>query len=263
MLFRSIGAARREAARALADLWLGWLAATRTQELLKEQVSFAEANYAAVEKRKRAGDASALDLNIAQADLTDVRRQASQVDSNVAKARAKLRVRFPNAPLEPVALADPEGPMWTEAQWRERIVAQAAPLRIAAGQVRKAELSASRANADKVPDPTLGVFTSLVVKKDGRREAWNREKLMGGLMKAVEKRPVPLPRLDAIVDQIESRLQECADREIETRVIGERVMESLKDLDKVAYVRFASVYRRFEDVNEFLAELKGLIDTRK
>ena len=103
----------------------------------------------------------------------------------------------------------------------------------------------------------------MVVKKDGRREAWNREKLMGGLMKAVEKRPVPLPRLDAIVDQIESRLQECADREIETRVIGERVMESLKDLDKVAYVRFASVYRRFEDVNEFLAELKGLIDTRK
>ena len=166
-----IGAARREAARGLAELWLGWLAATRTQELLKEQVSFAEANYAAVEKRKRAGDASALDLNIAQADLTDVRRQASQAESNAAKARAKLRVRFPDAPLELVALADPEGPMWTEAQWRERIVAQAAPLRIAAGQVRKAELSASRANADKVPDPTLGVFTS--------SEAFRSERVVG------------------------------------------------------------------------------------
>ena len=74
---------------------------------------------------------------------------------------------------------------------------------------------------------------------------------------------MPLPRLDAIVDEIESLLQESPEREIETRAIGERVMERLRELDKVAYVRFASVYRQFEDVDEFLAELKGLIDTRK
>ena len=159
-----IGMARHEVARDLADLWLGWLAATRTQDLLKEQVSFAEANAAAVEKRKRAGDASVLDLNVAQADLTEERRQASQVETNAAKARAKLRLRFVDAPrhmpTEPVPLADPADPMWTEVQWRERILAEAAVLRLAAAQVRKAELSASRANADKLPDPTLGVFTS-------------------------------------------------------------------------------------------------------
>lgn len=103
----------------------------------------------------------------------------------------------------------------------------------------------------------------MVVKKDGTREPFSREKLMAGLLKAVEKRPVALPRLDAIVEEIETLLQESTDREIETRAIGERVMERLRELDKVAYVRFASVYRQFRDVDEFLAELKGLIDTRK
>ena len=102
----------------------------------------------------------------------------------------------------------------------------------------------------------------MVVKKDGRREPFNREKLMGGLLKAVEKRPVPLTRLDTIVEGIETLLQESAEREIETRMIGERVMEKLRELDKVAYVRFASVYRQFEDVEEFLNELKGLIDRK-
>lgn len=166
-----IGVARHEAARGLADLWLGWLAAARTQDILKAQVSFAEANLVAVDKRKRAGDASGLALNIAQAELIEVRRQASQADSNVAKARAKLRVRFPDAQTEPVPLADPADPVWTEAQWRERIVAEAAVLRVAAGQLRKAELSASRANADKLPDPTLGVYTS--------SEAFRNERVVG------------------------------------------------------------------------------------
>ena len=103
----------------------------------------------------------------------------------------------------------------------------------------------------------------MVVKKDGTRDPFSREKLMAGLLKAVEKRPVALPRLDAIVEEIETLLQDSTDREIETRAIGERVMERLRELDKVAYVRFASVYRQFRDVDEFLAELKGLIDTRK
>ena len=155
-----IGEARHEAARALADLWLGWLAAGRAKELLQDQLSFAEANLAAVDKRKRAGDASMLELNVASADLTEVRRQASQAESNLVKARAKLRVRFPDAPLGPVALADPADPMWPEARWRERIVAEADPLKVTEGQVRKAELMASRTRADKVPDPTLGVYTA-------------------------------------------------------------------------------------------------------
>jgi len=102
----------------------------------------------------------------------------------------------------------------------------------------------------------------MVVKKDGRREAFSREKLMGGLMRAVEKRPVPLTRLEAIVDEIEGLVQESPDREIETRVIGERVMERLRELDKVAYVRFASVYRQFDDVDEFMNELRRLMERK-
>ena len=103
----------------------------------------------------------------------------------------------------------------------------------------------------------------MVVKKDGRRENFSRDKLMGGLQRAVDKRTVTPERLDAIVDEVETLLQESAEREIETRVIGEIVMERLKELDKVAYVRFASVYRQFEDVNEFMAELNRLMETRK
>ncbi len=165
-----VGEVRHEAARALADFWLGWLAAGRAYELFKEQLSFAAANLRAVEVRKRAGDASALDLSIAQTDLFDVQRQASQAGSNLAKARAKLRVRFPEAPLDvpPNELADPTDPDRHEAQWRERIVAEADPLKIADGQVRKAELSASRAKADRIPDPTIGVYTASEVFRNER-----------------------------------------------------------------------------------------------
>jgi len=103
----------------------------------------------------------------------------------------------------------------------------------------------------------------LVVKKDGRREAFDRGKLMAGLHRACEKRPVSAKALSALVDEIEQMVQDSPDREIEARVIGERVMERLKELDKVAYVRFASVYRQFEDVQEFMTELRDLLETRK
>jgi len=103
----------------------------------------------------------------------------------------------------------------------------------------------------------------LVIKKDGRREAFDRAKLVAGLHRACEKRPVPAKALDRLVDEIEQMVQDTADREVETRVIGEKVMDRLKELDKVAYVRFASVYRQFEDAQEFMAELRDLLDTRK
>lgn len=102
-----------------------------------------------------------------------------------------------------------------------------------------------------------------VVKKDGRREAFDRGKLMTGLQRACEKRPVPAKALNAIVDAVEQMVQDSPDRELEARVIGARVMAELRDLDKVAYVRFASVYRQFEDVEEFMAELRDLLGTRK
>lgn len=107
---------------------------------------------------------------------------------------------------------------------------------------------------------TIEEIPYMVVKNDGRREAFDRKKLRAGLVKACEKRPVPPARLDAIVDEIETRLHEIEERELPTAQIGALVMERLRELDKVAYVRFASVYRKFEDVDEFLHELKSLID---
>ena len=102
----------------------------------------------------------------------------------------------------------------------------------------------------------------LVVKKDGRREPFDRRKLLAGLHRACEKRPIPAKALDAVADAIEQMMQDSPDREVEAGVIGEKVMARLKELDKVAYVRFASVYRQFEDVQEFMAELKDLLERR-
>lgn len=103
----------------------------------------------------------------------------------------------------------------------------------------------------------------LVIKKDGRREVFDRSKLLAGLHRACEKRPVSAKALTRLVDEIEQMVQDSADREMEANVIGEKVMEGLKALDKVAYVRFASVYRQFEDAQEFMAELRDLLETRK
>jgi transcriptional repressor NrdR len=103
----------------------------------------------------------------------------------------------------------------------------------------------------------------LVIKKDGRREAFDRTKLTAGLHRACQKRPVSARALRELVDEIELMVQDSPDREVEASVIGERVMQRLKSLDKVAYVRFASVYRQFEDAQEFMAELRDLLETRK
>ena len=98
-----------------------------------------------------------------------------------------------------------------------------------------------------------------VVKKDGSRERFDREKLMNGIIKACEKRAIPLTRLESIVDQIEQRLHDSPDKEVETTEIGEFIMSELKGLDQVAYVRFASVYREFKDANEFVDTIRSLL----
>jgi transcriptional repressor NrdR len=103
----------------------------------------------------------------------------------------------------------------------------------------------------------------MVVKKDGRREAFDRQKVLDGLKSACQKRPVSVEQLDAVVDGIERRLQEMGEKEVPTSVIGETVMRELARLDEVAYVRFASVYRSFKDLGEFMSELKELISERK
>ena len=102
----------------------------------------------------------------------------------------------------------------------------------------------------------------MVIKKDGRREKFERQKILQGLLKACEKRPVPVTKLESIVDEAEAFVSEANDRERTTSEIGELLMKSLKKLDKVAYVRFASVYLDFKDVKEFMDELKGLLKDR-
>ncbi len=99
----------------------------------------------------------------------------------------------------------------------------------------------------------------VVIKKDKTRELFNREKLLAGLTRACEKRPVETSTLDKLVDKIESDLQNTLKREVSTKEIGEKVMEGLKDIDEVAYVRFASVYRQFKDVTTFIAEVNKLL----
>jgi len=103
----------------------------------------------------------------------------------------------------------------------------------------------------------------MVVKKDGRREKFDRQKVLSGLLKACEKRPVSMARLAEVVDSVEGRLAENPDREISTTEIGEMIIERLSALDKIAYVRFASVYRDFQDVEAFLNELKNLMRQKR
>ena len=108
----------------------------------------------------------------------------------------------------------------------------------------------------------LELVLPMVVKKDGRREPFDRNKVMAGLRRACEKRPVATEALDSLVDQLERALVESGDKEIESSAIGEQVMLRLRELDQVAYVRFASVYRSFKDLHEFMAELSHLLTTR-
>jgi transcriptional repressor NrdR len=103
----------------------------------------------------------------------------------------------------------------------------------------------------------------MVVKKDGRREKFDRQKVLAGLLKACEKRPIGMGKLAEMVDEVDGRLAECAEREMSTTDIGEMLMERLGALDKIAYVRFASVYRDFQDVEAFLSEIKDLIRQKR
>jgi transcriptional repressor NrdR len=103
----------------------------------------------------------------------------------------------------------------------------------------------------------------MVVKKDGRREKFDRQKVLSGLLKACEKRPVSMARLAELVDEVEAKLVDNADRELSTTQIGEILMGRLTNLDKIAYVRFASVYRDFQDVETFFNELRSLVHQKK
>ena len=106
---------------------------------------------------------------------------------------------------------------------------------------------------------TVESLPMVVIKKDGSRQSFDRRKVLGGMIRACEKRPVPLAELEKITDEIEQELQNSMEREISTEIIGEQVMARLKKVDEVAYVRFASVYRQFKDIDTFMNELNKLL----
>ena len=106
---------------------------------------------------------------------------------------------------------------------------------------------------------TVESLPIVVIKKDGSRQSFDRQKVLRGMIRACEKRPVALAELERIADEIEQELQNSMEREIRTEVIGEKVMERLRKVDQVAYVRFASVYRQFKDIDTFMAELNKLL----
>lgn len=110
---------------------------------------------------------------------------------------------------------------------------------------------------------TIERLPLMLVKRDGTREPYDRNKLLSGVMKACEKRPVPQARLEQLVDTVEQKLFGTLETEISSQKIGEMVMQELKNVDEVAYVRFASVYRQFKDINTFLEELNSLLQSKK
>ena len=109
---------------------------------------------------------------------------------------------------------------------------------------------------------TVESLPLIVIKKDGSRQAFDRDKLLGSMLKACEKRSVPLAKLEELAREIEQSLQNDMEREVSSSVIGELVMEKLKDVDEVAYVRFASVYRQFKDIGTFMEELNKLLESK-
>ena len=108
----------------------------------------------------------------------------------------------------------------------------------------------------------VDVIMPLIVKKDGRREPYDRSKVLAGLHKACEKRPVPADTIEEVASEVEKRVQEAGGREVPSSVVGEAIMALLKDLDDVAYVRFASVYKSFRDIDEFMSALQSIVSER-
>jgi len=164
-------AATRQALGELLDLWLSWCASAEDRRLADSQGDIAAANRNAVEKRVRAGDASKLDLNLADADLADVERLRSETRTKEAEKRARLVARFKDVPAEAPALSQPVDVLETPETLKTRLVDQNPALQIAAAEQSFAELAVARERADRIPDPTVGAFSA--------SEAYNTERLVG------------------------------------------------------------------------------------
>ena len=215
-----LGEAIHEAARSLLDLWMAWVHAEHTKRLITEQVAFAQSNLQAAQVRQRAGDASRLEVNVAAGDLAEVQQRLAEADAEATKAYARLRIRFPGASADLPKLSEPQPVNVTEQEWRERVVASSDPLRIAELEVRKAERQAERTRADRLPDPTVGVFTA--------SEVFGRERVVGISVS------VPLPggyRRERLGQALTAVDAATAARDRQQRVIETEIAEAYADAD--------------------------------
>lgn len=208
-----LGESIHEAAQALLDLWIDGLAAVEAEALYRQQLESAQQNLRAVESRRKAGDASALDQSMATSDAAEVERLASQAASNLEKTRAKLRVRFPGAQLPNLALEEPRPPEGAELQWLTRVLDSSDLLRTTQGQLRRAELNAARASADRIPDPTVGFFAA--------SEGFRQERIVGISVSIPLSGTYRSERAQQALQEAEAARStvERQRRELETRVV--------------------------------------------
>ncbi|ODT86718.1 MAG: hypothetical protein ABT16_01195 [Rhodanobacter sp. SCN 65-17] len=213
-----LGEAIHEAARSLLDFWMAWVQAERTKKLIAEQVTFARTNLQAAEARQRAGDASRLEANVAAGDLAEVKQRLAEATAEAVKAHARLSIRFPDMPSSPPTLNEPQTVDIPEREWSERVVASSDPLRIAELEVRKAEQQAARTRADRLPDPTVGLFTA--------SEVFGRERVLGVSVS------VPLPggyRRERLGQALTAVDAAKAARDRQQRVIATEIAEAYTD----------------------------------
>ncbi|WP_374678392.1 TolC family protein [Piscinibacter sp.] len=220
-----LAAARSEAARNLLDAWIDWLAARQAREVMDDQVRAADENLRTVTLRQKAGDASRLELNVAQGDVAQARQLAVVAATADAKALAALKIRYPSLAAEPKTLPEPAPLAWSEAQWRDRVL-EVHPLLTAATQgVRKAELAADRARADRTPDPTVGVFTSSEASRTERVVGISLSIPLGGTY----REQASLEALKQV--EVARAALERQRRELELAVSGQ-VQEALGSLER-------------------------------
>lgn len=244
-----LAVARTDAARNLLDAWLDWLAARQVREVMDDQVRAAEENLRTVSLRQKAGDASRLEQNIAQGDLAQARQQAAVAGTAEAKALAGLKIRYPSLPAEPRPLPQPGPLAASETQWRDRVL-DAHPLLAAATQgLRKAELAADRARADRRPDPTVGVFTSSEARRTERVVGISLSVPLGGTyreqasleaLKQVEVARAALERQRREIELAVSAQVQEAIGSIERWRLAEQAASALRETSRLTQKAYAA-----------------------
>ncbi|MFG6468178.1 TolC family protein [Roseateles sp. BYS87W] len=257
-----LGEARHESARALADLWVGVLAARQREALAVSQVALAEANLAAVQKRRRAGDAAVLDEQQARADVGESQRELVASRTVLTKAQAGLRTRFAAEANADARLGDVDEPGWTQAAWLARVLEEADAIKLRQAEAERVRLAASRSRADRVADPVVGVFTASEARGQERLVGLSLTLPIGGTHR--EQRSLQLAReadmADAALDQMRREVEQQA-RETWADATGSRERWQLARQTAALAAENARLVQRAYTLGE--ADLQSLLMARR